>query len=790
MGAADLNELDDGVSTTLHFHNSDRARANHTGTQLASTVSDFTEAAQDAVGAMVATSIVYSDAGATMQRAALTGHVTAAQDSNALVLGSFTKTQLNTAVSDGDVQYVGDAPTAHTHLLAVGATDVTITAANLNILDDGLTTALHFHDADRARGVHTGTQLAATISDFSTAVAATASVTANTAKVTNATHTGDVTGATALTIAPTAISGKTLATAAGADHVLIFDATDSLLKKALVSDFNSGVSDGDKGDITVSAAGTTWTIDASTVTLAKQADMATGSLVYRKTAGAGAPEVQPLATLKTDLGLTGTNSGDQTITLTGAVTGSGVGSFSTSLGSFTTAQLNSAVSDADLPTLAANNAFTGSQTTSGTGTALTVTNSNSTTATQFQVAGSITFDTASLFATAINTTMTGGATTTVMRGQLLNTVYNPTLASPAIQNLGNQYTLNSGASPSSVVGNNTIFFLGASALGGTVAVHHANSVSFVPNAAATTNITNWISYRAINIVNGALQTVTNAYSFGGEMASGSGRRNLSMTGTAENVLSGNLFVGSNTSPTAKVHVAAGSATANTAPLKLTSGPLNTTPEAGAVEFLTGDFFGTNSSGTRKTFAFLESPALVTPALGTPASGVMTNVTGLTTAGLVDGSITTAKLAAAAVDTPALAALAVTSLKISSKAVSTGKIDDGAVTPAQIKIKAVVALADAAAVLSATQLVDSGIFTITPTAGRNLTTATATSIVAQLPDYQVGTWFEFTILSLAAFAVVLVAGAGVTIVGSATVNNAAGTWKCLVTSATTVTIYRT
>lgn len=73
-----------------------------------------------------------------------------------------------------------------------------------------------------------------------------------------------------------------------------------------------GVSDGDKGDITVSSSGAVWTIDAGTVTLAKQADMATASVVYRKTAGSGAPEVQTLATLKTDLGLTGTNSGDQT----------------------------------------------------------------------------------------------------------------------------------------------------------------------------------------------------------------------------------------------------------------------------------------------------------------------------------------------------------------------------------------------------------------------------------------------------------------------------------------------
>ncbi len=74
----------------------------------------------------------------------------------------------------------------------------------------------------------------------------------------------------------------------------------------------ASVADGDKGDITVSGSGATWTIDNGVVSLAKMANMATSSLIYRKTAGTGAPEVQTLATLKTDLGLTGTNSGDQT----------------------------------------------------------------------------------------------------------------------------------------------------------------------------------------------------------------------------------------------------------------------------------------------------------------------------------------------------------------------------------------------------------------------------------------------------------------------------------------------
>lgn len=90
-------------------------------------------------------------------------------DQTSIVGITGTKAQFDTAVTDGNFMYIGDAPTAHTHLLAAGATDVTVTATNLNILDDGLNTTLHFHDADRARGVHTGTQLSSTISDFTEA---------------------------------------------------------------------------------------------------------------------------------------------------------------------------------------------------------------------------------------------------------------------------------------------------------------------------------------------------------------------------------------------------------------------------------------------------------------------------------------------------------------------------------------------------------------------------------------------------------------------------------------------
>ena len=56
------------------------------------------------------------------------------------------------------------------------------------------------------------------------------------------------------------------------------------------------------GDVTSVADGAQ-TIANSAVTLAKMANMATSSLIYRKTAGAGAPEVNSLATLATDLGI-------------------------------------------------------------------------------------------------------------------------------------------------------------------------------------------------------------------------------------------------------------------------------------------------------------------------------------------------------------------------------------------------------------------------------------------------------------------------------------------------------
>ena len=135
-----------------------------------------------------------------------------------------------------------------------------------------------------------------------------------------------------------------------------------------------GLTDGDKGDITVSGTGSSWVIDNQAVTYAKiQNVSATDKLLGRSTAGAGSVEeitctaagrailddadasaqrtTLGLGTLATQSGTfsgtsSGTNTGDQTISLTGDVTGSGTGSFAATIA-------NSAVTNAKLANMTA-----------------------------------------------------------------------------------------------------------------------------------------------------------------------------------------------------------------------------------------------------------------------------------------------------------------------------------------------------------------------------------------------------------------------------------------------------
>jgi hypothetical protein len=101
---------------------------------------------------------------------------------------------------------------------------------------------------------------------------------------------------------------------------------------------------------------------------------------------------------------------------------------------------------------------------------------------------------------------------------------------------------------------------------------------------------------------------------------------------------GNVGIGT-TSPTAYLHLKAGTTTASTAPIKLTiaSAQLNTTPEIGAIEAKSNSLYYTDSTATRKTIAFLETPTFTgTPAA--PTASANDSTTKIATTAFVDRAI--------------------------------------------------------------------------------------------------------------------------------------------------------
>jgi hypothetical protein len=167
-------------------------------------------------------------AGNVTTNANLTGHVTSV--GNAAVLGSFTKAQLDSAVSDGNVLYVGDAPTAHVH---AGA-DITTGTVDPARLGSGSSITTKFLRGDSTWQFISGGGDALVASnldqfaDVTQTAGQTLSITSSTTLsggthsgtntgdnavnslysglVSNANHTGDVTGDTVLTIANSAVT--------------------------------------------------------------------------------------------------------------------------------------------------------------------------------------------------------------------------------------------------------------------------------------------------------------------------------------------------------------------------------------------------------------------------------------------------------------------------------------------------------------------------------------------------------------------------------------------------------
>lgn len=115
---------------------------------------------------------------------------------------------------------------------------------------------------------------------------------------------------------------ETKATPVGADQTIILDSAASWAPKlATISSLpGAGVSDGDKGSITVSGGGTAWTLNDAAVTNAKRANMAASTISGRASgAGTGAPTDLSAAQVRTIL-----NVADGATANTGTVTSVGM----------------------------------------------------------------------------------------------------------------------------------------------------------------------------------------------------------------------------------------------------------------------------------------------------------------------------------------------------------------------------------------------------------------------------------------------------------------------------------
>ena len=162
-----------------------------------------------------------------------TTHVTGGSDviadaiaaGNAGLMTGADKTKLNGVESLADVTTTHE--TSHLDVLVDGDIGVTVAAALGG--DENYVSDAELVVVQATSGANTGDNSPNT--NYSSLV-------------TNATHTGEVTGDGALTIDNTAISGKALVTAVGSDYVVIGDSSDAdNLKKALISDFASAGGD-------------------------------------------------------------------------------------------------------------------------------------------------------------------------------------------------------------------------------------------------------------------------------------------------------------------------------------------------------------------------------------------------------------------------------------------------------------------------------------------------------------------------------------------------------------------
>lgn len=127
------------------------------------------------------------------------------------------------------------------------------------------------------------------------------------------------TASVAVTLIPSrgdTLNGTTsLAISAGGLAILASDGVNKWLSPVS----GGGVTDGDKGDITVSVGGTVWTIDNDAVTYAKMQNVSAASRLLGRGSAAGAGDVEEI-TLGTNLSMAGTvlNAAGGSATMTAA----------------------------------------------------------------------------------------------------------------------------------------------------------------------------------------------------------------------------------------------------------------------------------------------------------------------------------------------------------------------------------------------------------------------------------------------------------------------------------------
>lgn len=136
-------------------------------------------------------------------------------------------------------------------------------------------------------------------------------------------------------------------------------------------------------------------------------------------------------------------------------------------------------------------------------------------------------------------------------------------------------------------------------------------VHMVSSTLTTFLIENSLNSNAIQKLKGGGGQEWSLVSSGSGSSVGAGR--FSIQNSVGDVLilffSKNIGIGGITTPTAQLHLSAGTTVANTAPLKFTSGSLLTTPEAGSVEFLTDKWYATITTGAARKEVTLNDAAL-------------------------------------------------------------------------------------------------------------------------------------------------------------------------------------